>query len=95
MRRKTFKAELLAGHKDAAVEVPFDPITLWNVEAKPLWKGRKGFEVEATVNGVHFESCIVPRQKRFYMLVDKDVIAATGVTPGDLITASVKLTVTQ
>jgi hypothetical protein len=91
MRRKTFKAELLPGHKDSAVEVPFDPLQLWQVETKPLWKGRRGVEVEATLNGFQFASCIVPRQKRYYMLVDKDVIAATGVAPGDLVTASVRL----
>ena len=91
MRAKTFKAQLLSGHKDAAVELPFDPLQLWQVEAKPLWKGRRGVEVKATLNGVHFESCIVPRQKRYYMLIDSGVIAATGVAPGDLVTASVRL----
>ena len=91
MKRKTFKAELLGGHKEAAVEVPFDPVALWKVEAKPLWKGRRGFEVEATLNGFQFESCIVPRQKRYFMLVDKDVIDTTRVATGDIVTASAKL----
>ena len=82
----------MTGHKDtAAVEVPFNPLELWKVEAKPLWKGRRGVEVEATINGILFQSCIVPRQKRYYMLVDKEVISATGVAPGVKVTASVRL----
>jgi len=91
MKRKTFKAELLAGHKGAAVEVPFDPAAIWGAEAKPLWKGRRGYEVEATLNGVRFESCIVPRQKKFFMLVDSNVLKETGVSTGDVVSTSVRL----
>ena len=91
MKRKTFKAELLAGHKDSAVEVPFDPATAWGAEAKALWKGRRGYEVEATLNGVRFESCTVPRQKKFFMLVDTNVLKETGVSTGDVVSASVRL----
>jgi hypothetical protein len=92
MKRRTFKAELLEGHKDAAIEVPFDPAELWGANAKSLWKGRRGYEVEATLNGVRFDSCIVPRQKKFYMLVDRDVLKETGVSTGDVVSASVRLT---
>ena len=91
MRRRTFQGELLTGHKGAAVEVPFDPGATWKQRPKPLWKGRRGFEVEATLNGYSFESCIVPRQKRHYLLVSNDVIKTTGVAPGDIVTASAKL----
>jgi hypothetical protein len=63
MKRRTFKAELLEGHKDAAVEVPFDPAELWGANAKSLWKGRRGYEVEATLNGVRFDSCIAQAEK--------------------------------
>lgn len=89
--KKTFKSELLAGHKDAAVEVPFDPAQVWNTKAKSLWKGRRGYEVKAEVNGVRFESCIVPRQKRFFMVVDKDALKKTGAIIGETVKVAVEL----
>jgi hypothetical protein len=36
MKRKKFKAQVLSGHKEDAVEVPFDPAHEWDVPAKPL-----------------------------------------------------------
>ena len=63
MRRKTFKSEVLSGHKGHALELPFDPGEAWNVKAQTLWRGRKGFEVEANINGVAFGSFAVARQK--------------------------------
>jgi len=89
--KKTFSGELLAGHKDAALEVPFDPSVVWRAEAKSLWTGRRGFEVKATLNGVSFESCIVPRQKKFFMLVSEDVIKETGIEVGDTVKAAVEI----
>jgi hypothetical protein len=88
--KKTFSGELLAGHKDAALEVPFDPSVVWRAEAKSLWNGRRGYEVKAIVNGVSFDSCIVPRQKRFFMLFSEDVIKETGVEIGEKVKAAVE-----
>jgi hypothetical protein len=88
--KRTFSGELLAGHKDAALEVPFDPSVAWRAEAKSLWRGRRGYEVKAIVNGVSFESCIVPRQKKFFMLVSADVIKTTGLKIGDTVKAAVE-----
>jgi len=31
MKKITFTGELLTGHKDHAVEVPFDPVKTWNI----------------------------------------------------------------
>jgi hypothetical protein len=89
--RKTFKGELLAGHKDAAVEVPFDPAEIWNTEAKSLWKGRRGYEVKANVNGIRLESYIVPRQKRFFMLIERDVVKKIGANFGETVKVAVEL----
>jgi hypothetical protein len=36
MKRERFKAELLSGHKVAAVEVPFDPAKQWAIPPKQL-----------------------------------------------------------
>ena len=90
MRRKQFKAELLSGHKDAAVEVPFDPAEVWGIPPKPLWHGRRGHEVHGRLNGLPFESCIVPRQKKYFMIVDADTIKAARISVGDLVTTIVE-----
>ena len=82
MPKKKFKAELLSGHKEDAVEVPFDPAKEWGVPAKPLWRGRRGHLVNATVNGFAFEGSIVPRQKKFYLLIDAEAAKAAGVSNG-------------
>jgi hypothetical protein len=63
MKKKHFKAEVLSGHKDNAVEVPFDPAQEWGIEPQPLWRGRRGHKVLAKIRGLAFESAIVPRQK--------------------------------
>jgi hypothetical protein len=85
MRKKTFKAEVLSGHKENAVEVPFDPATEWGIPPKPLWRGRRGHPVNATVNGFSFASSIVPRQKKFYLLIDAEAENVMGVSAGNIV----------
>ena len=77
MRR--FTATLLAGHKGLAVEVPFTPDT----PAHPLAPGRKGHPARGTINGVTFASAVVPRSKRYWLLIDDDLAARAGVGEGD------------
>jgi hypothetical protein len=89
MKPKRFKAEVLSGHKENALEVPFDPAEEWDVEPQPLWRGRRGHKVIATINGVEFESAIVPRQMKFYLLIDAESKQAAAIADGDLV--SVKL----
>ena len=85
MTKKNFKAEVLSGHKENAIEVPFDPAKEWGVEPKPLWRGRRGHSVNATVNGFSFASSIVPRQKKFYLLIDAEAKKTARVEPGALV----------
>ena len=82
MRKKTFKAEVRSGHKDLAVEVPFDPSVEWKLQPRTLWRGRRGHSVNATVNGFSFESSIVPRQKKFYLLIDAETAKAARLSDG-------------
>ena len=82
MKKKKFKAQVLSGHKEHAFEVPFDPAKEWGSAAKPLWRGRRGHLVNATVNGFAFETSIVPRQKKFYLLIDAEAAKAAGVSNG-------------
>ena len=90
MRKRTFTAELLAGHKEDALQLPFDPMELWQIAPEALWRGRRGHMVEATVNGVSFESYVVPRQKKFFLLVDPDTKKVAKLKTGDRVSASVK-----
>jgi len=54
------------------VEVPFDPEQEWGLQPKPLWRRRRDPLLCATINGVSFESSIVPRQKTFYRIIDAE-----------------------
>lgn len=88
--KKSFTAELLSGHKQNALEVPFNPAEEWNVQPKPLWHGRRGFRVKARVKSIAFESSIVPRQRRFYLLIDSEVVKAAELAAGRRIRATVE-----
>lgn len=42
------------------------------------------------LNGVRFGSCIVPRSRKFWMLVDEETQAKAGVSAGDTVCVSVE-----
>ena len=90
MKKKRFKAEVLSGHKEDAIEVPFDPALEWGISPKSLWRGRRGHLVNATVNGFSFESSIVPRQKKFYLLIDTEAAKSARVPEGALVQVAVE-----
>jgi hypothetical protein len=90
IRKRKFSGELLTGHKGAAVEVPFDPERVWKIAPGPLWPGRRGHAVRATLGKVQFSSCIVPRSSRFFLLIAPEVQRESGVRPGDVIEISVE-----
>jgi len=85
-----FEAVLLAGHKGCAVEVPFDPAVRWGIAPAPLWRGRRGHRVAATLNGVQFQDAIVPRSSRFWLLAAADLLATAGVAAGDRVAISIE-----
>jgi len=85
MKAVRFRAPLLEGHKEDALEVPFDPARRWSTPARPLLRGRRGHHVRGLLNKVRFESVIVPRSRRFYVLVDDDQKKAAGLTVGDVV----------
>ncbi len=81
-----FRATILEGHKGAAAEVPFDPSVRWRIPPVSLWKGRRGHRVRGRLNGVPFESAVVPRTQRFWVLIDEATQAAAEVSIGDQVT---------
>jgi hypothetical protein len=88
--KKSFTAELLSGHKQDALEVPFDPAKEWQMQPQPLWRGRRGFPVKARIKGCAFESSIVPRQKRFFLLIDPVVAESRRLVIGNRIRVTVE-----
>jgi ribosomal protein L21E len=83
-KQKRFKAEVLSGHKDDAVEVPFDPSADWGLPPQALWRGRRGHVVQGTLNGFAFaETFVVSRARKFYLLLDRDLKQAAGIAVGD------------
>jgi hypothetical protein len=86
MKKKQFTAKILTGHKDNAVEVPFDPSEVWGLPAQPIWRGRRGHAVSGTLNGFRFdEGFIVPRAKKFFLIIDKEMSSAAGVSVGEVV----------
>jgi hypothetical protein len=92
VKRATFSAEVLEGHKGPAVEVPFDPAARWGTPPVPLWRGRRGHPVRGRLNGRAFESVIVPRSRRFYVLVGAEVPAAFGIEAGETVRVTLQPT---
>jgi hypothetical protein len=91
MKRKRFKAEVRSGHKEQhAVEVPFDPAWAWDTDPKSLWPERKGHGVKGKLNGCAFESFIVPRSGKFWMLIDESLKQKAKVSVGDTVNVSVE-----
>ncbi|HEV7683310.1 MAG TPA: DUF1905 domain-containing protein [Pyrinomonadaceae bacterium] len=90
--KKKFKAELHAGHQEDAVEVPFDPVEVWGIAPGPLWRGRKGHRVLATVNGIKFAGFIVSRQRKSFLLIDEDIKQEAGVAVGDIVSVTLQPT---
>src|SRR4051812_28887097 len=73
MATAQFTATLLGGHKGAAFEVPFDPEERWEIPPEKLRPGRNGHRVAGKVNGVAFESAVVPRLRRFWLEIADEV----------------------
>ena len=88
--KQRFSGELLSGHKQDAVEVPFDPGRVWQLEPQALRPGRRGFRVKATIKGRAFESAIVARQKRWFLLIDSEVARQAGVDLADTVQVAVE-----
>lgn len=89
MQMAAFQATLMSGHKEDAVEVPFDPSERWSIAPVSLRPGRRGFPVDATLNGVAFESAIVSRSRRFWLLLPASILKAAGLSAGDMATITI------
>jgi len=91
VKRERFEGVVLLGHKEAAVEVPFDPATRWSIPAAPLRPGRRGHFVRGRLNGTEFESAIVPRSKRFWLLLRDEILNSANVSAGDRVKVAIEV----
>jgi len=85
MRAEKFSAIVLDGHKGLAFELPFSPADRWGIAEVSLWPGRRGYRVRGSVNKYPFESVVVPRSKRFWVLVTDEMQQATGLQAGETV----------
>jgi hypothetical protein len=88
-RTERFEAVVLDGHKGLAFELPFSPASRWGVPEVLLWPGRRGYRVKGSVNAVRFESVVVPRSKRFFVLVTDAMKKAGRLRAGSPVEVSV------
>lgn len=83
MKKEKFRSVIQGGHKEAAAEVPFNPVVKWHIPSGQLWHGRRGYKVEGTINGTPFESVIVSRARSFFLILDNDLLSASGTAAGE------------
>ncbi len=91
-KQRSFSATIVEGHKQCALEVPFDPTVEW-ASGKPLIRpGRRGNPVLARIGQESFESHVVARSKKFWLLLEADVLARLGVAPGQSLRVTLRST---
>jgi hypothetical protein len=85
MRAKSFSGIAKTGHKEEAIEVPFDPGAVWRIELQPIRPGRRGYRVTGVVNGFRFSSHVVARSKKFWLLLPAGVVTGAKIRLGRIV----------
>jgi hypothetical protein len=85
MQMQRFRATVLSGHKEDAVEVPFDPGERWEAASEQIRPGRRGYRVVGEINGHRFESHVVARSNKFWLLLPARMEAAAKIDVGDAV----------
>jgi hypothetical protein len=85
MKVEAFDGVILSGHKQDAVEVPFDPAERWALAARSIRPGRRGHAVSGKLNGCAFDSFIVARSRKFWLLLPAEVEEQASVDAGDAV----------
>ena len=88
MTSKTFNGTIQAGHKDDAIEVPFDPTDALGAKLIAIKPGRRGFPVRAMINSIGFDSHIVARSKTFWLLLPMAIERKIGAAEGDQVSVT-------
>jgi hypothetical protein len=85
MKSESFTGVVQSGHKQDAVEVPFDPAKRWGMKVVSVVPGRRGFAVRGTVGGVEFNGYVVARSKRFWLLLEPALEHSAQIRSGSTI----------
>ena len=86
---RSFEGTITAGHKEHAVEVPFDPASEWGVALMPIRGGRRGYPVRATVASIPLDTFVVARSHKHWLVLGDEALEAIGVLEGDVIAVKV------
>ena len=89
-KAERFSSVVLAGHKGFGFEVPFDPAERWGRPAVRLRPGRRGHPVSGTINGKAFESAVVGRSRRFFVLVTDAMAKAARLREGSTVRVALR-----
>jgi hypothetical protein len=93
MRKATFEAELIEGHKGVTVVlVPFNPEEVWGEKPVRLAGRRHGWPVRGSVGSVRFSGYIGDRWGRFFVIIEPSLRAAAGVSVGDTLQVAIEPT---
>ena len=82
---ESFQGLVRSGHKEAAVEVPFDPVVRWGASMQAIRPGRRGVAVRAALGRTAFDTFVVARSRRFWLLLDDAQLGASGHAVGDTV----------
>ncbi len=83
MTSHAFTATVRSGHKEDAVEVPFDPTAAFGRAPETFAPGRRGVRVRASVDGVAFDGHVVRRSGRHWLLLPSNAKPAVRKEAGD------------
>ncbi|MCK6448377.1 MAG: DUF1905 domain-containing protein [Planctomycetes bacterium] len=85
VRPRRFRAVVLDGQKGCAVQVPFDPAEEWGeLPTEIVYQRVRGVPVRGKLEGESFESWIILRWKKHFLLLDDTVLRASTLAPGEL-----------
>ncbi|MBS2021139.1 MAG: hypothetical protein JST92_01925 [Deltaproteobacteria bacterium] len=87
---QTCRAKVLNGHKGCAAMLPFEPEKVWLTKAAPIAPGRRGHAVRGTINRKRFESFVVGRSKKHFVLLDEATLKSARAKEGDLVNLSLE-----
>ena len=89
--QQKFTAVVQDGHKGCAVEVPFDPTEVWGEQpTEVVYQRVRGIAVRGTINRGAFESWIIRRWGKFFLLLRDDVLDAGGTAAGEVVNLVVR-----
>ena len=90
MKERTFEGPVQAGHKENAVEVPFEPASSWNGEVGSFAPGRRGLAVSYRVGDRLFTSHVVRRSGKHWLLL---LPAALDASPSFAVGRTIEVTI--